>query len=381
MTCKVKLFLPLAGILLLTLVCSRSNAQQSSEDLINLLINKHVIMQNDADSLRAVIAIKAQEDKAKQKKFPIISGKALTLNGYAQARFQSQQEAGKKDGFDIRRARLDFKGAISEKWDYRLQLEFATSPKILDAMLTYKWADYLKISAGQFKVPFSMENLAGSNKLESIDRSQVVEAMSARSKDLIGNHNGRDLGVQLWGSALKINDLNLLDYAVGVFNGEGINVADSNEKKDVAARLLFHPFKGFDIGGSYYDGVDWRKAGTPATAKDRVRKRYGFEISYLWNNLSLKGEYIKGQDDETDRSGWYMQAGYYFVPKKFQAVLKYDTYDKDLDKADNITNNYICCLNYMFNDFTRIQAAYTYRQEEGGQVNNDIIALQLQVGF
>jgi hypothetical protein len=41
-----------------------------------------------------------------------------------------------------------------------------------------------------------MENLASSNKLEMIDRSQVVEAIVARGKDLIGNQNGRDMGFE-----------------------------------------------------------------------------------------------------------------------------------------------------------------------------------------
>lgn len=377
MECKLKLLVPFSLCLLLVLSGVKATSQQVSDEMLNLLINKGVIAQNDADSLRAVLAIKAQDEKAKQKKFPIATSKAFTLNGYLQARFQSQQEAGKKDGFDIRRARLDLKGAISPKWDYRLQLEFAGSPKILDAVIAYKYADYFKISAGQFKVPFSMENLMASNKLECIDRSQVVEALSARGKDVIGNHNGRDLGVQISGSLLKINDLYLIDYSLGVFDGEGINVPDSNEKKDYAARLIFHPCKGLDFGGSYYDGTDWRK-----TAKaDLSRKRIAAEMSYVKNNLSLRGEFIKGQDDTINRSGWYLQAGYFVIPKKFQVLLKYDTYDTDLDIAKNIKTNYICCLNYMFNDFTRLQAAYTYRKEEGDQVNNDIIALQLQIGF
>ena len=378
---NVKLFGSFLGIVLLALVGVNAKAQQTSEEMINLLISKNVITQHEADSVRAVIAIKAQDDKAKQKKFNLSSGKALILNAYTQIRFQSLQEPGKKDGFDIRRARLDLKGAITEKWDYRMQLDFASSPKILDATIGFRAGDYLKITAGQFKVPFSMENLTSSNKLESIDRSQVVEALVARSKDVIGNHNGRDIGLQLSGSVLKINDLYLIDYAVGVFDGAGINVTDNNEAKDFAARLLFHPIKGLDIGGSYYNGYDNWATGTPAVAKNQVRNRFGGELSYTLNDFSIKGEYIKGQDGSIDRSGYYAQAGYYFIPKKFQLILKYDTYDADLNKSKNISTNYTCGLNYIFNDFTRLQAAYTNRHEEDTQVNNDVIAIQLQIGF
>jgi phosphate-selective porin OprO and OprP len=399
MTNKLKLSGAIISIVLMTFFSTNAKAQQTSEEMINLLISKNLITQTEADSVRAVIAIKAQDDKAKQKKFNITSSKALTLNGYTQARFQSLQEPGKKDGFDIRRARLDLKGVITEKWDYRMQLDFASSPKILDATIGFRLGDYLKVTAGQFKVPFSMENLTASNRLESIDRSQVVEALVARGKDVIGNHNGRDIGLQLGGSFIRIGDRFLVEYAVGVFNGSGINpaaitsskdfagrdiygsIVDNNETKDFSGRLLFHPIAGLDIGGSYYNGYDMWTTSKTDPAKNQVRKRIGGELSYALNNLSFKGEYIQGTDAKTDRSGWYAQAGYYFIPKKFQVIIKYDSYDPDLDKDKNISTNYVTCLSYYFNDFTRLQGSFTYRDEEGTQINNDVIALQLQIGF
>lgn len=396
---NVKLLMSLLGIVILALVCHNVKAQQTSEEMINLLISKNVITQHEADSVRAVIAIKAQDDKAKQKKFNLTSNRWLTINGYTQIAFVSQQEAGKIDGFGIRRARLDMKGAITDKWDYRMQLDFASSPKILDATIGFRTGDYLKITAGQFKVPFSMENLAASNKLESVDRSQVVEALVARTRDVIGIHNGRDIGLQLSGSLVRIDDRFLVDYAVGVFNGAGINptaitqskdfagrnvylpIADNNEAKDFAGRLLFHPVAGLDIGGSYYNGYDMWYSKNDSAAKNQVRKRIGGEISYILNDFSIKGEYIKGRDAKTNRSGWYAQAGYYFIPKKFQVLIKYDTYDPDLDKENNISTHYITCLSYYFNEYTRLQASYNHRNEEGTQINNDAIAIQLQIGF
>jgi phosphate-selective porin OprO and OprP len=399
MRLNLKLFTLFLCIALPAVFCVNARAQQTSEEMINLLISKNVITQQEADSVRAVIAIKAQDDKAKQKKFNIISGKALTLNGYTQVRFQSLQEAGKKDGLDIRRARLDLKGVITEKWDYRMQLDFASSPKILDATIGFRFGDFLKITTGQFKVPLSMENLTASNKMESIDRAQVVEALVARGKDVIGNHNGRDIGLQLSGSFVRIDDRFLIDYAVGVFNGTGINpvavssgrdfegrdvfpaILDNNEMKDFSGRLVFHPIAGLDIGGSYYNGYDMWTSSKTEPARNQVRKRAGGELSYTLNNLSIKGEYIQGRDEKIDKGGWYAQAGYYFIPKKFQVVLKYDTYDPDINKAKNISTNYVACLSYYFNDFTRLQGSYTYRNEEDKQINNDVIALQLQIGF
>ena len=356
------------------------NAQQSNEELINLLIQKNVISQNDADSLRAENAIKGQQEKEKQNKFSLFSSKQLTLNGYTQIRFLSLQEAGKPDAIDIRRARLDLKGVINPHWDYRLQLDFAGTPKILDATINYKYRDWLKFSAGQFKIPFSAENITQSNRLETIDRAQAVEALVARGKDVIGNQNGRDIGIQLSGSLFKTENRFLVDYAFGGFAGAGINTTDNNESKDFSARLLLHPLKNLDLGGSYYNGFD--KWGTP-TAKEHVRSRYAAEFSYTYSVFTLKGEYLQGTDGAFNRGGWYGQISSFVYKNNIQLVAKYDTYDPNIarETVGDITTNYTAGVNLYFNEWAKLQINYTNRVEEKKQVNNDIIAAQLQISF
>ena len=183
---------------------------QSSNDILNILISNKTITQQQADSLRAEAAIKQQETDANKKIFPVNASRFIQLSGYTQLRYLQMEEKGKRSGFDIRRARLDIKGAITPYFSYRLQTEFADKPKILDAYGEIKLADYFNITAGQFKIPFSMENLASSNKLEMIDRSQVVEALVARGKDVIGNQNGRDIGIQI-GGGIPEEEWNTID--------------------------------------------------------------------------------------------------------------------------------------------------------------------------
>jgi phosphate-selective porin OprO and OprP len=355
---------------------------QTTDDVLNLLINKNLIRQSEADSIRAEFAIKQQDAKEKQKSFNITGKRAVQISGYTQVRFQSFQEAGKPDGMDIRRARLDFRGPITPTWDYRLQLEFATAPKILDATITFKPYDYLKVQAGQFKVPFSLENLAQSNLLETIDRSQVVEALVARGKDVIGNHNGRDVGLEVFGSALKLKEKFVIDYFIAALNGAGINSVENNEPKDFAGRLVLHPITGLDIGGSTYIGYD--RIGT-TTLKNQIRNRFGGELSYTWKNLSVKGEYIEGQDDAVKKYGYYAQASYFIFPKKFQILAKYDAFDPDKSKEDKMTNQlsnwYIGGLTYFFNDWAKLSVNYTYKAEKGTKINNDLISAQAQIGF
>lgn len=369
----------LLSILLISFTLIGKNIGQTTNDVLNLLVQRNLISQNEADSLRADAAIKQQEADAKRKSFPANAGKAIQLAGYSQIRYQNLDEPGKIDGFDVRRARLDVKGAISPYFGYRLQTEFGgtSGVKLIDAYADVKLYNFFNLTIGQQKVPFSLENLASSNKVELIDRSQVVEALVARGKDVIGNHNGRDIGVQATGTLLTLKDRAIIDYRIGIFNGGGVNALDNNETKDVVTRLIFHPIAGLDLGGSYYNGVG--RFGTPVD--NRGRNRLGFELSYDLKNFSVRSEYIDGKDGEIKRSGYYGQVGYFILPQKLQVIAKYDFYDpnKDLDK--DAATWYVLGLNYNFNATTRIQLGYTFREEEGTSINNNSAVVQFQIGF
>jgi phosphate-selective porin OprO/OprP len=356
---------------------------QSNNDILNLLITNKAITQEQADSLRADAAIKQQDLDANKKSFLVSAARQIQIAGYTQIRYQALDEKGKKDGFDIRRARLDVKGNFTPFFAYRLQTDFADKPKIVDAYAEIKLNDYFNITLGQFRIPFSLENLTSMNKFELIDFSQAVDALTARGKDVIGNQNGRDIGVQLGGALLKKDNSSLLEYRLGVFNGSGINIADTaNKAKDIVGRLIINPVKGLSFGASYYNG--WGKAIKPTAefkGRSQTRNRFGFEISYTTARLSLKGEYIQGKDGKTDRAGWYAMAGYYIIPQKLQVVGKYDTYDPNTSVGKNVTTNYVAGANYNFNSWSRIQAFYTFREEQGASVNNNYFSVQYQIGF
>lgn len=354
---------------------------QSSNDILNLLIANKSITQQQADSIRAEAAIKQQETEAGKKSFPVNASRFIQLSGYTQLRYLLTEENSKRSGFDIRRARLDIKGAITPFFSYRLQTELADKPKLLDAYGEIKVADYFVITVGQFKIPFSMENLASSNKLEVIDRSQVVEALVARGKDVIGNQNGRDIGIQFGGGFMKKNGIPVIEYRLGFFNGSGINIADTaNDAKDVVGRVVINPVKGLSFGGGYYGGYG-KALHTNVDGVSQARNRLGFEASYVLSRFSIRGEYILGSDKGTDRAGWYLQSGYFIIPQKFQLVAKYDLFDINTATADNTSISYVFGGNYNFNSWSRLQIFYTIRAEQIKSVINNYLAAQFQIGF
>jgi phosphate-selective porin OprO and OprP len=374
-------------LLVVLLFLSTNSKSQNNNDILNLLIQRKLITQEDADSLRADDAIKQQEAADKKKSFALTASKLFQLSGYAHLRYQIDDQPGKIDGFDVRRAYLDLKGNITPYWGYRLQTDFSNSPRIIDAYIEYKLNDYLNFTVGQFLLPFSLENLTSNLKFDLIDRSQAVEALVARSKDVIGrdtaakgnitNYNGRDIGIQVGGTLVKLNDKSFIEYKIGLFNGSGINQVDKNESKDIVTRVNVNPLNGLSFGVSYYNGVG--NIGRPPA--NHKRERFGIDASYDYQNLSFRGEFLKGTDNKTRREGYFIQAGYYLIAQKLQVVAKYDAYDPDIDIKKNASIWYIGAINYTFNPNVRLQADYTFKDEEGTEIANNLTSIQLQVSF
>jgi phosphate-selective porin OprO and OprP len=366
------IFMKKALPLLLLLFSFHRVHSQTTDDILNLLVAQKTITQKQADSIKA--------ENASKKSFVVKAFNQMTLSGYTQVRYQAFEQASKKSGFDIRRARLDLKGQITKVITYRLQTDLAVNPKLLDAYGEFKIKPWFVVTAGQQTVPFSAEGTASSGKLDLIDRSQVVEALGGYSKDVIGNQNGRDIGIQASGVLVRSGGRDVIQYFVGVFNGQGINIPDTaNEAKDLAGRLLFSPVKGLMMGVSGYNG--WAGVLKPdEPGKSQVRDRFGVEAKYSAKRLNLQAEYIQGQDGKTHRNGGYIQASWFLVPEKLQLAGKYDIYDADKTK-ENTSTAYVLGANWVFSPFARLQAFYSIAREEGPQVANDFFAMQLQVGF
>ncbi|MGZ3778466.1 MAG: porin [Mucilaginibacter sp.] len=379
----MKILYPKTILLLSIFILSAlvSKAQQN-EDLLNILIKKNLITQAEADSIRSEQAVKeqAKRDKDKANQHTISVGtKALQISGLLQPRYQGFQQKGVNDAFDLHRARLIVQGSVTDSWSYYTQTELGgTGVKLIDAYTSYKFADALKVNVGQFKIPFSLESLTADAQLEFVDRSQVVEALASRSKDVIGNQQGRDIGITIAGSFAKVDQRFLFDYTFGVFNGAGYDVTtDNNDRKDWAGRLAFHPIANLDLGADIYEGKGIPTGG----AKDQARNRYGFDARYVIGPLSLNTEYDHGTDGIVQKDGWFGQAAFYIIPQ-IQIAAKYDTYDPNKKITTDRAKIYTGGVNFFFNRWTKLSIDYLDRREETAtQVKNNIFETQLQIVF
>ena len=314
-----------------------------------------------------VIVIPATADEEKDE-FALVASQSLELKAYTQVRYTHTDDD--INEFRIRRARAGLKGEILKNINYILQIDAAKSTILLDAKVEITFSAYARMTFGQFKVPFGLENLTSSSALDTINRSQTVENLCP-SRDIGGQ--GRDIGVALSGK------FSWIEYSLGVFNGEGANRADTNERKDLDARLGFSPFDFLTFSLSHYQG----KSPSPLFGGDSVvdRDRTGADIYFVHEQISVKGEYIFARDYQIDKYGWYIQGGYYFIPDKIQAIVRYDSYDENMDiqgdRADIITLG----LNWFFSKKTKLQINYEHQRDEFADTTEHVFLAQFQAYF
>jgi phosphate-selective porin OprO/OprP len=213
--------------------------------------------------------------------------------------------------FLVRRARLDFRGSLEKIFGFRLMGEFEGDGGTNAANLKEGWVEYnqfpvFRIKVGQFKEPYGLENLYSDLWLDFLERPVAENFIRPE----------QDLGLMFFGKLFGKR----LEYGVGIFNGSGTNIAESNDDKDAAGRLALTPFAGREnkwvkhltFGGSMtygkqsstLDNTGPTTAGgtrfltfvNPTAVNDVTvndfRTRAGGDIEWLVGPFSLKGEYV-----------------------------------------------------------------------------------------
>jgi phosphate-selective porin len=173
--------------------------------------------------------------------------------------FFSQQTP--KSGAFIRRARVELRGWLGPLFYFDVSGDFAPGPvagtdvapsalPAADAYLTFApFGDQLMLQAGQFDVPFTLENRTSDAYTDFIER-----AMVARS---LGAPRNKEVGVMAHG---LVGDGRFY-YSAGVFNGEGPEFRNIDNQSDAIGRLVVTPFarsdrwwSGWSLGGSAWYG-------------------------------------------------------------------------------------------------------------------------------
>ena len=271
-----------------------------------------------------VMGATANAQDTKAEKFKAFADEHLKLTGYLQAGVSWDDNDGAS--FYLRRARVSLSGDFAEeKFDYRLQVDMAGTPKICDLYLRYKPFHELNVQFGQFKLPFSLENeLYGPTKFEFIEYSYLTTYLVRNNKLYDGiAATGRDMGLQLYGGFIEREGYNIINYTVGVYNGAGINVKDNNLSKDVIARLIVKPIKGLSISGSYMYSETEYKINEHNTNEYMKAPRWSVGAIYDVRHWIARTEFAQANFDGNTTNAFYALAGYHFE-KPWTVAARYE---------------------------------------------------------
>lgn len=266
---------------------------------------------------------------------------------------------------------------LNDKLRYFIMPELV-SGKLYEYYAEWTFTSAFKLKAGQFKVPFTLENPISLVKLESVQNTRTVAALSGMSTDVgVNNGGGRDIGIQASGSFAKLGGHDFVEYAAGVFQGTGINLAENNNVKDFAGTLALQPVRGWRVACGMYAGQAYY------SDANHVRNRWTIGTDYTSDRLEARAEYLHGNDGGINRGGAYATATYYVSPKKISTFAKFDHYNSDTAVDGKTVNDYSLGLNYYFAPLCRIQLNYQYSDfsKNYGSSDNQSVNAELQLYF
>ncbi len=394
--------------------------------LFTLLFMQVVAAHDEASTLLAnesenatELATPDKDDKGtgvdqENKKTPIFT--KPKFSGFAIASYQATfQESGNSNSFNVRIVRASIEGNILGELYYKIQgqingntTNLGSSPRLVDYFMEWQRFSFFKVKLGQFKRPFTFENPMNPIDQGFMAYSQPVSKLSGFS-DRTGEHasNGRDIGLQFQGDFLKNSSgRNLLHYQVGVFNGQGINTGDVDNKKDIIGGVWVMPVAGLRIGAFGWEGSYSRKSGGELL---RLNKhRYALSAEYKKGDLQLRGEYIHSTGlgfattyqkpgDATDLTikryydregnemasnkadGFYALAIVPVVGNKLLAKCRYDLYRPSASWLHAKTN-YEVGLNFRFCKYFEIQGEYMFTNDRS-LANHNYSTVYVQVSI
>ncbi len=293
-----------------------------SEQILEILLERKIVSQEKYDELKSqVVAERADAAAAAKRGYDIkyrpAKGVAIVSNDGQNSvaltgRLQIDGKAFTKDtgdnsSFYIRRARLAAAAKWHKYYSALVEAEFGKGKaRLNDAYLNIGWWKSLQFKFGQFKQPFSMEELHSDNWIWTIERSLINSLAPSRDIGLM-TYGELGQGTAYWYLALS--------------NGQGKNETnDQNEGKDIAGRFVVAPlrhtgnslFRDLYVGGSATWGdqdstaSDWWNGGkliTPTSntwflvngdvLQDGLRTRYGAEIFWSYGPFGFMGELVK----------------------------------------------------------------------------------------
>ena len=333
--------------------------------------------------------------------------KNIKFSGYGMLQYQGQDPEGNHSNtFNLRLARFILDGKIGD-FDWRAQIQGtnATGPgqptvQLVDLYAEWRKHPEFKIRVGQFKRAFTYENPTHPITQGWRGYADVINKLSAFG-DRTGEKSsgGRDIGIQFAGDLFpNANGRRLFHYQVGIYNGEGVNQKDMDNRKDLIAGAWVMPIKGVRVGAFGWTGS---RGGMldPLTGEKRSieKNRYCLSAEYDLNEYTFRAEYIHSQGwgasspgnnsrvidyskgDKAD--GWYVFGIVPLIKGKLHAKARYQSYRNQKEWATSV-NQVECGLNYFFTKNLELHMEYSHVNDRSKAKHNyNLVDVELDFRF
>ena len=310
----------------------------------------------------------------------------MRISGYGMVQYQAQDKmTDEQNTFKLRLVRVAVDGRAHRDFYYKAQMQIngntsegSSAIRLVDLFGEWQKYSFFRVKAGQFKRPFTFENPMHPINQGFMSYSQNVTKLAGFS-DRTGEHasNGRDIGLQVQGDVLNIGGRNWLHYQVGVFNGEGINTSDKDNRKDIIGGLWVMPMEGLRIGAFGWEG---NRVGIG------TKHRYAISAEYALNDWTFRTEYIHSKGAGSNEAAGDRADGIYalgIVPiqkNKLHVKARYDLYRDRKDWATSKTL-YEVGADYLFTPNLQLNVEYIRVDERTMHHKYNMVDVQLDVRF
>src|SRR6184192_1282363 len=420
----------------------KQNAELKAE--INSLKSKHVASNPADEKIKTKVTYDGKtyvEKAVVEEKAPIYVQQRgpelkLVLGGFVQVNFEDGDvsafegrfgQTAVKDRFRLRRARINLTGDFAEQFDFKVEGDFGqgdglnsnrTAFSATDIFVNWHQFPEAQIKVGQWKAPFGLEQITPDTTLLLAERSLPTGAITP----------DRQVGAQLWGKPFTNiwpSQKDLLTYYAGIFNGNGRNVSvNDNNNFMYVGRLELMPFKGkifgqdssLKLGADVLNSRDDKGTNISQTLNLLVnsdgslspfvlpgadeRTAWGVDAALKLGPFDLIGEYL--QEKVNGRTvngvppgyspirsnGFYVTGAYYLIPKKLQAVVRWEDLNPGQMGNDGIRSITGGLNYYIHGDDIKLMANYIHTWSDFRQANpqfgddqfNEVI-MRLQLMF
>ncbi len=311
--------------------------------------------------------------------------------GYLRAWYKAETSSNQGQ-FLVKMARFGLKGDVNEYVSYKTMVDFARVGKLstttqvingetvvksvsanfsdvlLDAFAMVRPTKGLVFSFGQFKVPFSTDNLKSGAAIDFVNRPFLTNVAPAL----------RDIGLM---GSYKIKGNVPVEFNAGVFNGSGQNKPEDDKSVNYSLRAVVNPLSNLSLSANYYNGK--------LTSYNVSIFDFGIDINL--GKLNLNGEYGQRTMDVTSASiksfAFFTTTLYKFdLSGDFVSVIipavRYESFSPNSNANSKVDKTTIG-LSFEFAKVTYAQFRVNYEiyNYKDGSTNPNALVLEMQTRF